>query len=66
MGGTRLIHGTASSYNQKKIMYHEFCQSYCDNDLIGDGIFFSTHANYSNNDLHVICYLESRVKVKEG
>ncbi|CAF2785689.1 unnamed protein product [Rotaria sp. Silwood2] len=59
-GSTRLIHGTASTYNQKKIMYHGFCQSYCDNGLIGDGIYFATHASYSNNDPYVMKKNEHR------
>jgi hypothetical protein len=59
-GSTRLIHGTASSYHQKKIMHHGFCQSYCDNGLIGDGIYFAIHASYSNNDPYVMKKTEHR------
>ncbi|UJR19568.1 hypothetical protein I4U23_022698 [Adineta vaga] len=51
---TRLIHGTASLVQQKLIIYQGFCHSYCPGGLIGDGVYFAVHANYSNNDPFVL------------
>lgn len=51
---TRLIHGTASSTEQKAIMHHGFYHSYCPNGLIGDGVYFALRASYSNNDPYVM------------
>jgi hypothetical protein len=51
---TRLIHGTASSMQQKSIIYHGFYHSYCPNGTIGDGIYFALRASYSNNDPYVM------------
>ncbi|CAF3640812.1 unnamed protein product [Adineta steineri] len=51
---TRLIHGTASLAHQKLITYHGFYRSYCPGGLIGDGVYFAVHANYSNNDPFVM------------
>jgi hypothetical protein len=35
-------------------MHHGFDQSYCDNGLIDDGIYFAIHGSYSNNELYVM------------
>ena len=51
---TRLIHGTASSAQQKSIIYHGFYRSYCPNGTIGDGVYFALRARYSNDDPYVM------------
>ena len=51
---TRLIHGTASPLQQKRIIHHGFHRSYCPGGLIGDGIYFALRATYSNDDPYVM------------
>ena len=51
---TRLIHGTASTAQQKSIIHHGFYHSYCPNGSIGDGVYFALRASYSNDDPYVM------------
>lgn len=49
-----LFHGTASPVHQKLIKYHGFYHSFCPGGLIGDGVYFSVNAHYSDNPPYVL------------